>query len=133
MRVVALTAVALALGCAGGDRGGETGSGESGETTFETPVATNAESPITYPPALFADGVEGTVVLRLFVDESGNVVSDSTVIAEGSGYPALDSAALAGVPLLRFAPARRAGTPVATAVLQPVQFRLPDGEGIGRE
>jgi TonB family protein len=133
MRVLALTAVALGLGCRGGDGGGQPGASEGGETAFQPPVATNAETPIAYPAALFADGIEGTVVLRLFVDESGNVVPDSTVIAEGSGYPALDSAALAGVPQLRFAPARREGTPVATTVLQPVQFRLPDGGGSERE
>ena len=133
MRMVALTAVALVLGGGRGDRSGETGSGESGDAGFEPPVATNAETPIAYPAALFADGVEGTVVLRLFVDASGNVVADSTAIAEGSGYAALDSAALAGVPQLRFAPARRDGMPVATVFLQPVQFRLPDDGGSGRE
>lgn len=133
MRIVALTAAALVLGCGAGDRGGETGSGERGDAGFDPPVATNAETPIAYPSALFADGVEGTVVLRLFIDASGTVVTDSTAIAEGSGYPALDSAALAGVPQLRFAPARRDGTPVATAFLQPVQFRLPDDGGGGRE
>ena len=130
MRVAVLTAVALSLGCWGGDRGGQIGTGEDGAEGFAPPVATNANTPIAYPAALFAAGVEGTVVLRLFVDETGNVVEDSTEIAEGSGYPALDSAALAGVPHLRFAPALRDGTPAATVVLQPVQFRLPEsGQG----
>ncbi len=133
MRVAVLLVVALNLGCLGGDRGGQSGAGEGGPEGFTPPTATNANTPIAYPAALFAAGVEGTVVLRLFVDEAGSVVSDSTEIAEGSGYPALDSAALAGVPELRFAPALRDGVPVATVVLQPVQFRLPESGGGERE
>jgi protein TonB len=98
---------------------------------FEPPVVTNAESPIGYPADLYADGVEGTVILRLFVDESGTMVPDSTRIAEGSGYPELDTAALAGVGDMHFAPARRDGEPVATSFLQPVHFRRPDGPAGG--
>jgi TonB family protein len=88
-------------------------------------VAINAEPPVSYPPALFRDGVEGTVVLLLFVDQTGRVILDSTRIQDGSGYPALDSAVLAGVDDMRFAPARRHGTPVATWFVQAVHFRQP--------
>lgn len=98
---------------------------------FEAPVVVNAESPIDYPRTLYEQRVEGTVVLRLFVDDTGAIVSDSTQIAEASGYPALDSAALAGVTEMRFAPAQRDGRPVATSFLQPVHFRLPDGPSGG--
>lgn len=94
---------------------------------FELPVVTNAESPIAYPPALFDQGIEGTVILQLFVDDRGTIAHDSSRIAESSGFAELDSAALAGVPALQFAPARRNGIPVATTFLQPVHFRLPDG------
>jgi len=126
MRLVVLTTMALCLGCGTGDRSGQPAAGESGDRGFEPPVATNPESPISYPPALYRDSVEGTVVLRLFIDETGKIEPDSTVIAEGSGYAPLDSAALAGVSALQFAPARRNGVPVATTFLQPVQFRLTD-------
>src|SRR5204862_5475456 len=61
--------------------------------------------------------------LRLFVDATGKLVPESTRVAEPSGYPALDSAALAGSATLRFAPAKRHGVAVATAFLQPVEFR----------
>lgn len=98
---------------------------------FEPPVVTNAESPVAYPADLYTEGVEGTVILRLFVDESGTIVLDSTQIVEGSGYPQLDTAALAGVSEMRFAPARRDGQPVATSFLQPVHFRRPDGSAGG--
>ena len=91
----------------------------------EPPVAINPVSPVRYPPALLAQGIEGRVLLRLFVDSAGNVIPDSTRLAESSGYPALDSAALAGAPKLRFSPARRNGRPVGGAFLQPIHFRNP--------
>ena len=89
----------------------------------EAPVALNPDVPIAYPPALFDQKVEGDVTLRLFVDSTGKLVPESTRVAEPSGYPALDSAALAGSTTLRFAPAKRHGVAVATAFLQPVEFR----------
>ena len=91
----------------------------------EPPVAINAVSPVRYPPALLAQGIEGRVLLRLYVDSAGRVIPDSIRIAESSGYPALDSAALVGAPELRFSPALHQGQPVAAPFLQPVQFRSP--------
>jgi protein TonB len=91
----------------------------------EPPVPINPVSPVRYPPALLAQGIEGRVLLRLFVDSSGRVIPDSTRLAESSGYPALDSAALAGSTELRFSPALQQGQPVAAPFLQPVQFRGP--------
>ena len=115
----------LVMACGGGDR--TTTANDTAERGFEPPVVTNAESPIAYPVAVYQQRIEGTVILRLFVDERGELVADSTRIAEGSGNAALDSAALAGVAAMRFAPARRDNAPVATAFIQPVHFRLPDG------
>ncbi len=102
--------------------------GQPGEQVrgFEPPVATNPEPPFEYPVALFEQQVEGVVLLRLYVTEAGTIVADSTRIEESSGFPELDSAALRSVAQLRFAPARRDGSPVATAFLQPVHFRHPD-------
>jgi TonB family protein len=91
----------------------------------DPPVAINPVSPVRYPPALLQQGIEGRVLLRLYVDSAGVVVPDSTRIAESSGYPALDSAALAGAPELRFSPALLQGRPIAAPFLQPVQFRSP--------
>jgi TonB family protein len=128
MRAAALVTPALvviALAC----RGAERATPEAGTpppSGFEPPVLTNPEAPVQYPPDLYSAGAEGTVVLRLFADESGRVVPESTRVAEGSGYPPLDSAAVRAVPAMRFAPARRDGVPVATAFLQPVQFRHPE-------
>jgi len=95
----------------------------------EPPVALNGDSPIQYPPRLYEQKVEGDVVLRLFVDSSGRLFAESSRVAESSGYPALDSAALAGARKLRFAAGRRHGLPVATAFLQPIEFRHPAASG----
>jgi len=91
----------------------------------EPPVAINAVSPVRYPPALLEQGIEGQVLLRLYVDSAGQVIPDSTRIEESSGYPALDSAAVVGSPELRFSPALHQGRPVAAPFIQPVQFRGP--------
>lgn len=125
-----LTLVMLAvLAC--GDRDAAPAVADADARGFEPPVSTNAESPVRYPPDLYERKVEGTVVLRLFIAADGAVVPDSTRVAESSGQPALDTAAIAGVPDMRFAPARRDGQPVATAFLQPVHFRHPEGVTAG--
>jgi TonB family protein len=97
-------------------------------TADEAPVAINAVSPMQYPGALLEQGIEGRVLLRLYVDSAGRLLPDSTRVVESSGYPALDSAALAGAPALKFSPALRRGRPVAAPFLQPVHFRNPNAQ-----
>jgi len=126
MRFLALVTVFL-VACAAEDDGPPGEASDIPQPGFEPPVITNPESPVSYPPTLYDDGVEGSVVLQLYVSEDGQIVPDSSQIAEGSGYAELDSAALAGIPAMQFAPARRNGSPVATSFLQPVHFRLPEG------
>jgi len=94
-------------------------------TVDDTPVALNAESPVLYPPELYARRIEGEVILRLYVDERGVLRPESTRVVESSGYPAFDSAATRGALQLRFAPARKNGVPVGTIFIQPVEFRHP--------
>ncbi|HWP36452.1 MAG TPA: energy transducer TonB [Gemmatimonadales bacterium] len=127
MRSAPVVALGLAA-CAGGAAPGTTA---DSPPRFEVPVMVNPESPVSYPEDMFAQRVEGTVLLRLFVDARGVVVPESTRLAESSGFPALDSAAVAGVPRMRFAPGRRDGEPVATAFVQPVQFRHPERSTTG--
>ena len=98
---------------------------------FEPPVVTNPDPPVEYPVALYERRIEGVVLVHLFITEVGTIVPESTRIAEGSGYPELDSAALRGIDLLQFAPARRDGTPVATVFVQPVHFRHPELAAVG--
>lgn len=115
------------IGCGGssqqsGDNAGQT-SQAAPPPESEAPVALNPDMPIAYPPTLYEQKVEADVVLRLFVDSTGKLIPESTRVAEPSGYAALDSAAVTGAAALRFAPAKRRGVAVATAFLQPVEFR----------
>lgn len=90
------------------------------------PRMTNADPPFRYPAALYARKVQGNITLRLWVDSTGAVVPDSTRVAEPSGYPALDSSAVAGSEKLRFTPGMRDGRPTGAAILFPVFFRHPE-------
>src|SRR4029077_10724758 len=115
-------AMAIAA-CRGSPRQTEAQGAGAPPPESEAPVALNPDVPIAYPPALYEQKVEGDVTLRLFVDSTGTLIPESTRVAEASGYPPLDSAALKGSKALRFAPAKRHGVPVATAFLQPVELR----------
>jgi TonB family protein len=121
--------VLLAAGCTRRDDGTVTlGTDQpaSQESVADMPpVAINPVPPMVYPPALLEQGIEGRVLLRLYVDAQGKLVTDSTRVAESSGYPAFDSAAVRGATSLRFSPALRHGRPVSAPFLQPVHFRNP--------
>jgi len=90
------------------------------------PVMLNKELPFRYPPALYAQKVQGNVTLRIYIDRDGSIVPDSTRVAETSGFNALDSAAMKGSRDLRFEPAKTQNIPVPVSILLPVFFRHPD-------
>ena len=90
------------------------------------PVMLNKELPFRYPPALYAQKVQGNVTLRIYIDSNGAIVPDSTRVAETSGFSALDSAAMKGSRDLKFDPAKTQGQPVPVSILLPVFFRHPD-------
>lgn len=119
-RSPALLAAFVAWACSGGR---EAPAARAPEEQNDVPVAVNGESPFQYPANLYDEGVEGEVRLHLFVDALGRVHPESTRVASSSGTPALDSAAMSGAALLRFAPAHRNGAPVGVAFFQPVIFR----------
>jgi TonB family protein len=81
--------------------------------------------PFRYPPALYAQRVQGNTTLRIFIDANGHVVPDSTSVAEPSGYPPLDSAAVVGSRTLRFVPAKKGGQGMPISILFPVYWRHP--------
>ncbi len=128
---VAVRAVLLAALVSCGDRSvgtvalGDHQPATAESTADQSPVAINPVTPMRYPPALLEQGIEGRVLLRLYVDAQGKLIPDSTRLAESSGYPALDSAALSGARELRFSPALRNGRAIAAPFLQPVHFRHP--------
>lgn len=100
--------------------------GEAGRTpAAEEPALLTTELPFRYPPALYAQRIEGDVELRLFVDSLGLVVPESTSVAEPSAHAEFDSAAVTGAPFLEFRPARVDGARVGRSVVLPVKFRLP--------
>jgi len=90
------------------------------------PVMLNKDLPFRYPPSLYAKKVQANVMLRVFIDKEGQLVSESTHVAESSGYPPLDSAAVKGSNELRFIPAKTHGEPVPVSILFPVYFRHPE-------
>src|SRR6478672_3704182 len=123
-RAVLMCLAAAAAGCSR-----SSGSGESFQTVGRqpdvAPVMLNKELPFRYPPALFAQKVQGNVTLRIFIDGKGQIVPDSTHVAETSGYSALDSAAVKGSRELKFEPAKTQDQPVPVSILLPVFFRYP--------
>jgi periplasmic protein TonB len=92
------------------------------------PVMLNQELPFRYPPALYARMVQGNVTLHIHIDSVGVVWPESTSVVESSGYPALDSSAVAGSRELHFEPAKTKGRPVSVSLKLPVYFRHPKGK-----
>src|SRR6476619_4955093 len=90
------------------------------------PVMLNKDLPFRYPASLYAKKVQANVTLRVFIDKEGQVVSESTHVAESSGIPSLDSAAVKGSSELRFIPAKTRGEAVPVSILFPVYFRHPE-------
>lgn len=88
----------------------------------ELAVACPERMPPRYPSISRRLGEEGTVVLRVELDEHGNIVLAR--ISTSSGLARLDEAALAAVKTWRCTPAMRDGRPVRATALQPFKFVL---------
>ena len=56
--------------------------GGSGPRPDVMPAMLNETLPFRYPPALFAQKVQGNVTLRIFIDSTGTVLSDSTSVED---------------------------------------------------
>jgi len=78
----------------------------------------------TYPKTSLRRGEEGTVLLRLHIDERGVVTSVDVV--RSSDHLRLDDAAVEGVMHWRFEPALRDGEAYATTVLHQITFKFRD-------
>jgi TonB family protein len=96
---------------------------------FTPPAPIEGQEPIPYPPELFAQAIEGEVMLYVVVDSTGAVVRDSTRIEQSSGHSAFDAAAMSAAATLRFAPATRGDTAVMAPIQVPIQFTIPDTLG----
>ena len=75
-----------------------------------------------YPPLSRRAGEEGTVTLRVVVSAQGT--AESVDIRSSSGSTRLDEAAQRTVRNWKFIPARRGDSPVQSAVLVPIIFKL---------
>lgn len=107
MRYATLSLLTLAAAC-GGDQ------------PVDHPTPLYGDSTVEYPLEMWDAGVEGETVLRVLVNESGEV--EEVEILESSGVPRLDSAAVAGAQEMRFNPARKNGKRIAVWAEVPVQF-----------
>jgi protein TonB len=79
------------------------------------------QSAVVYPEIAKRAGVEGTVYVEAFVDESGNVTRTSVVKGIGAGC---DEAAQAAVSKTKFKPGKQRGKPVKVRMSIPIRFRL---------
>ena len=94
---------------------------QAGTSERESPDLSENRPP-PYPLEAIAQRIEGTVLLKLFIDERGNVV-DVEVI-RSSGHEVLDRAAVQAVRSWRGRPAYRRGKAVSSTETLPIRFRL---------
>ena len=67
---------------------------------------------------------EGTVVLRIQVNQAGTV--DSIRTRKSSGFPILDESAIQSVKTWRFEPAKDGEFPIPVTVDLPIRFDLDE-------
>ena len=84
-----------------------------------------------YPFEAQREGLEGSVDMRLFVDQNGKVTK--TRVNASSGYRVLDEAAMAFVEKLRFNPAMRDGRPVGVWVSRVLNYTLVERQFLPTE
>jgi len=75
-----------------------------------------------YPARLRNAGIEGTVLLQLWIDEEGMVTRHE--LARSSGNDELDRIAQEVIELMEFSPAYNLGEPVAVSVALPIVFEV---------
>ena len=75
-----------------------------------------------YPEIAQEAGIEGTVVVQVFVDDRGRV--KDTVILKGIPNTGLDEAATLAIRAVRFRPAKQRERAVGVWISIPVNFRL---------
>ena len=76
-----------------------------------------------YPPRALEEKIEGTVLLKVKIEEDGNVFK--VRVLEGvDGCPEMDEAAAEALRASSFAPAVKNGKAVVGVVVVPVQFAL---------
>ncbi len=75
-----------------------------------------------YPASALAEGLDGTVLLSVFVSKSGD--AGKVEVSKSSGIADLDKAAVAAMSEWKFEAARRGGAAVESWYRVPVRFRI---------
>ncbi|MCH7612999.1 MAG: energy transducer TonB [Candidatus Marinimicrobia bacterium] len=75
-----------------------------------------------YPLFAMNGGVEGTVIVEVFVDKNGRVTETS--IMKGIRHSSLNGAAIKAIKSTKFKPAKQKGEPVGVWISIPISFRL---------
>ena len=106
-----------------GTGGGGTGTGGILNTKFgssDAPGFLYREIP-QYPFAARRRGEEGRVVLKLTIDEKGNLLNIEVIESTGSDFTV---SAIEAVKRSKFSPAKKNNTPVVCMALLPIRFAL---------
>ena len=97
------------------------GSGDAFLAFDEPPQLTYFEQPI-YPPLARDAGIEGTVAIKVLVDEQGKVISAEVLQSDVTS--AMERAALDAAKKCKFRPAKQRTIAVKAYVMVPFQFQL---------
>ena len=89
---------------------------------YDDPPQPLTEIRPVYPEIAQEAGIEGTVVVQVFVDKKGRV--QEAVILKGIPNSGLDEAAIVAISKIRFKPAKQGKKPVGVWISIPVNFRL---------
>lgn len=92
-----------------------------------SPPRAEPSSGCKYPDKAAAEGREGTTILRVQIDASGQPVN--SVTTRSSGYDDLDLATLDCMKQRRFKPASRGREPVASVMLYKTDWKIAWGSG----
>ncbi len=98
---------------------------DAGDPEVVLPVALTGSRP-TYPPLARQRLIEGSVEVRLRVDETG-AVTDAVVTRADPPGVGFEDAALRFAEERRYRPATKAGVPVQVWITILVRFRRPAG------
>lgn len=118
-RLGMLLPLALLAACTGNGPGNQT---EQPQAQPTQPLAVETPPP-DYPAELACDGVGGHVGLLMKIGTDGT--PKNIRVEDGSGYAALDQAAIEAVKHWRFQPATRRGEAMETDLRVPVTFTAP--------
>ena len=83
------------------------------------------KAPVRYPLIARRMGRQGTVLLRLTIDERGKLLGVEVLKDPGCGFA---ESSVEAVKKSRFSPARRNGRPVPSRVTLPIRFVLEESE-----